>query len=82
MDREELQSWLRQQPFQPFRLCLSDGRSYEVRDPRINLLARSFIKVGIPGSGPAPICDHTEFVRLAQIAGLEPLPPATNSSPS
>jgi hypothetical protein len=73
MDHAELQRLLRQRPFQPFRVVVSDGRTYDVRYPEMNLLARGFIKIGIPEPGPNPLCDHTEFVWLSQIARVEPL---------
>jgi hypothetical protein len=82
MDRSELQRLLRQRPFRPFRLILRDGRAYEVRNPRMNLLAESFVKIGIPDESlPEPVCDHTEYVRLEEIARSEPLsatPPAAS----
>jgi hypothetical protein len=82
MERAELQRLLRQRPFQPFRVVLRDGRAYEVRNPRMNLLAESFIKIGIPhASLPEPVCDHTEYIRLEEIARTEPLsvnPPAAS----
>ena len=77
MEREELHRRLRQRPFQPFRVVLKDGRTFDIQYPEMNLLARSYIKIGIPESGtPDPLCDHTEFVPLSQIARVEP-PPAT-----
>ena len=76
MEREELRRLLKQRPFRPFRVLVSDGRIYDVRYPEMNLLGPSFIKIGIPEPGPNPICDHTEFVRLAQIVRVEPLPDA------
>lgn len=77
MDRAELQRLLRQRPFQPFRVVVSDGRTYEVRNPRMNLLAESFIKIGIPHESlPEPVCDHTEYVRLDEIVRTELLPSA------
>jgi hypothetical protein len=82
MERAELQRLLRQKPFQPFRLVLGDGRAYEIRNPRMNLLAESFIKIGIPHpSLPEPVCDHTEYVRLEEIVRAELLstsPPAAS----
>jgi hypothetical protein len=82
VEREELHRLLRQRPFQPFRLLLRDGRAFEVRYPEMNLLARSYVKIGIPDlEGPRPVCDHTEFVLLSQIAGAEPLPPTASPSP-
>jgi hypothetical protein len=48
----------------------------------MNLLAESFVKIGIADpSLPEPVCDHTEFVRLEDIARSEPLsatPPAAS----
>ncbi len=75
MQRETLREWLKRQPFQPFRVHLADGRTYDVRYPRMNLLAQTFIKIGIPepNSTNPLICDHTEYVRLDEIIRLEPL---------
>jgi hypothetical protein len=69
MIREQLQSLLHQRPF---RVRLTDGRSYEVRYPYMNLLAQTYIKIGIPESeGPHPICDHTEYVPFKEIDRIE-----------
>jgi hypothetical protein len=75
MNRDDLERLLRQKPFQPFRLLLNDGRVYEIRNPRMNLLAHSYVKIGIPDQARPEFCDHTEFVRLDQIARAEPLEP-------
>jgi hypothetical protein len=42
----------------------------------MNLLAQTFITIGIPepNSTDPLICDYTEYVPLAQITHLEPLP--------
>jgi hypothetical protein len=80
MDRAELHRLLKQTPFQPFRVVVSDGRAYDVRYPRMNLLAESFIKIGIPDeTRPTPICDHTEYVHLSHIVRIEPLPAPPSS---
>jgi hypothetical protein len=75
MQRETLREWLKRQPFQPFRVHVSDGRTFDIRLPRTNLLAQSFIKIGIPepDSTDPLSCDYTEYVPLAQITRLEPL---------
>ena len=82
MQRETLREWLKRQPFQPFRVHLTDGRTFDVRYPRMNLLAQTFIKIGIPepNSTDPFICDYTEYVRLDQIERLEPLVSATEAS--
>ena len=82
MQHEELRRRLRQRPFEPFRVVLTDGRTFDVCYPEMNLLANSFIKIGIPEpGGPNPICDHTEFVLLSEIARIEP-PSAATSMPA
>jgi hypothetical protein len=81
VDPDELRRRLRLRPFQPFRIVLKDGESFEVRHPYINLLARTFIKIGIPEPNSAPdtrIADHTVFVLLSQIDRIEPLPAAAS----
>jgi hypothetical protein len=75
MQRETLHEWLKRRPFQPFRDYVADGHVFDIRYPRMNLLAQTFIKIGVPepnGTDPL-ICDHTQYVPLAQITRLEPL---------
>jgi hypothetical protein len=80
MDRDKLQTLLRQQPFQPFCVYLTDGRSFPIRYPRMNLLGPTFIKIGVFDPNETdPICDYTEFVPLGLIDRLELL---ANSPPS
>jgi hypothetical protein len=75
MKREDMLALLKQRPFQPFRVVLTDGRQYDITHPRMNLLAESYIKIGIPAPDLAPpIVDHTEYVRLDEISHTEPLP--------
>ena len=77
MERERFQQLLRQKPFQPFRVILDDGRTFDIRYPEMNLLASWYVKIGVPEPGAAdPICDHTVFVPFSKIARLEPLSPA------
>jgi hypothetical protein len=75
MERATFREWLKRQPFQPFRVHVADGRVYDVRHPRTNLLAQKFVKIGVPepGSTDPLSCDHTEYVPLSEIACLEPL---------
>ncbi len=75
MDHDEMRRLLRQRPFQPFRVIVGDGRTFEIRHPGMNLLAPWYINIGIPAPElTAPICDHTEFVPLSLITAVEPLP--------
>lgn len=80
MDRGELRRLLKQQPFAPFRVYVADGRILDIRHPRMNLLAETFIKIGVgaPDLAP-PLCDHMEYVRLKDILRVETLPPRTGN---
>jgi hypothetical protein len=84
MEHDAFRRLLRQQPFQPFRVYVKDGRVYDVRYPRMNLLNVNYVKIGIPepGSTDPIICDHTEYVRLSEIARVEMLPAPNDKYPS
>jgi hypothetical protein len=75
MEHDEMLRLLRQKPFVPFRVFVRDGRLYDVRHPRMNMLQQTYIKIGIPAPDlTPPICDHTEYVRLEHITRVEMLP--------
>ena len=73
MPQDVLQK-LRRRPFQPFRLFLSDGTSYEIHHPEMAIVGQSAVVIGIPGpkgsEGPAErIVDCSIF----HITRLEPI---------
>ena len=47
MTAESLREILRRNPFEPFRLVMLDGKSYEIRRPEIALLTRTVLLVGV-----------------------------------
>ena len=57
------------------------GATFDIHHPRINLLAQTFIKIGIPEpKNPDPLnWNYTEFVPLTQITKLEPLPSVSSA---
>jgi len=83
MIREQLQTLLRRRPFRPFRIYVADGRTFDVRYPRMNLLADTYINIGVPESEAAfPICDHTEYVPFKLIERIEESAPSPSSAGS
>ena len=76
MRAEEVAQYLHREPFQPFRVRLTDGRSFDIVHPNLGLLGASVLIIGIPApDDPKPIYgDRTEWVRLHLIDGIEPLP--------
>jgi hypothetical protein len=74
MAPEELLTALRERPFQPFRISLTDGRTLDVRHPEMVLPGRRSAVIGLPASGETePLYDHRVTVDLIHIVSLEPI---------
>ncbi len=41
MRPEDMHRFLRRRPFRPFRITLTDGRSYEIHHPELMMVGRS-----------------------------------------
>jgi hypothetical protein len=80
MRPEDLLNFIRKQPFQPFRITLSDGRTYEVRHSELAMVGRSIVVVGLdPTDEPEPVFDRMVTVSLLHIMQIEPIVPAATS---
>ena len=65
---------LRRQPFEPFRLFLSDGAVFEVRHPELAMVGRSTVLVGIPAAqSTEPVFDRFVNCALMHITRTEPI---------
>jgi hypothetical protein len=84
MTPEKLRQHLYHEPFQPFRVRLKDGRSYDIRYPKLNLVGESVFIIGIPeANDPSPrFYDHTVWVPLKLIDGIDALPDSVPSRAS
>jgi hypothetical protein len=69
----DLRDWLRRQPFQPFRIHLTDGSSFNVWRQEGYLLTTRYMVVGMPGETGGTDYDRTSIVDLLHIVRLEPL---------
>jgi hypothetical protein len=70
---EDIRDFLQKKPFQPFRLTLTDGRTYEVRHPELAMVGRSIVAIGVPAAGdPQPVFDRLVTVSLLHIMQIEP----------
>jgi hypothetical protein len=79
MTPETVQKHLLHQPFQPFRICLSDGTTYDVRQPEMVLVMQREVVVALPKSGeqfPRHLvyCDLLHITRIEPINGRETKP--------
>ena len=76
MPPEELRITLRQRPFVPFRLHLTDGRSFDVPHPENLMVSARSAVVGVYQSGHANgqiFADYSETIALIHIVSLTPL---------
>ncbi len=84
MQEKELYDLFHRQPFQPLRIVMKDGRSFEARFPRLAIVAPYNLYLGIPvPSDPdpvLPISDPIERLPLSDIDRVEFLSPAITSS--
>ena len=73
MRPEDIREFLQHKPFQPFRVTLTDGRTYEVRHPELAMVGRSGVAIGVPATGDTrPIYDRLVTVSLLHIMQVEP----------
>ena len=85
MQEKELYDLFHRQPFQPLRVVMKDGRSFEARFPRLAIVRPNCLYLGIPiPSDPdpvIPISDPIERLPLRDIDRVELLGTAINSTP-
>ena len=63
---------LKQQPFEPFRIVMSSGVTYEVRHPEMAALTRTAIYVGIDIADDG-VPAHFKICSLLHVTAIEPL---------
>jgi hypothetical protein len=78
---EQIQSRLREKPFRPLRIIVSEGLRYDVHHPDLVLVGSRDIMVGSPSAKSPTVYDKVTRVALVHIVALEDLPsPATPSN--
>ena len=71
----EIDAYMRQRPFMPFRMHFSDDSHYDVRHPEMLLVSQRSLALtiyGHPGAKLAErivVCDPVHVTRLEQIDG-------------
>ncbi len=77
MTPETVQKHLLNDPFQPFRVCLSDGAAYEVLQPEMVLVLQREVIIALPKAGER-FPRHVVYCDLLHITRIEPI----NGKPS
>ncbi len=70
---EELKDTLREQPFQAFRIVLTDGEKYDIRHPDLLWVGKRTAWVGITARPDEALHDRAIKVDLSHIVRVEPL---------
>lgn len=73
MAPEELRDILRQQPFEPFRLVMTDGAGYEIRHPDLLWIGQRSAMVGLTGDPGRTFYERAVRVDLWHVTRVEPL---------
>jgi hypothetical protein len=76
MSPESLREHLRREPFEPFRVYLSDGSVHEVRHPEMMLVMRREVVIALTKPGEefarrAVFCDPLHITRIEPFNGRE-----------
>ena len=72
----QIRAHLKREPFQPVRICLSDGSSHEVRHPENALVTQYDIAIAIEAeNGDLP--ERMVFCDPMHVTRIEPLPDTT-----
>jgi hypothetical protein len=74
MSPVEILDALRQRPFEPFRLHLSDGSAYDVRNPELCMVGLSTVVIGLTRSAGEELFERTIRLDVHHVTRIEPLP--------
>jgi hypothetical protein len=83
MPPEEIRNSLKNRPFSPFRIRLSDGRTFDVTNPELVMPGRHLVVIGIKDpadSDPRPLIQSSVTVTLLHVVSLEPIPAAAQQA--
>jgi hypothetical protein len=80
MTQKELHEAARRQPFEPFRLVLTTGSTYDIRHPDLIMVGERSAIVGIAKDAAAKAYDRTIKVDLLHVVGIEELPAQPSSN--
>jgi hypothetical protein len=78
MSPEELRDVLRHQPFEPFRLVMTDGAGFEIRHPDLLWVGQRTAMVGLTGQPGQTFYERAVRVDLLHVIRVEPLQAASS----
>ena len=73
MRLEDVQELIRKRPFEPFRICMTDGRSYDIDHPELCMPGRNKVHVAVPDPKAKRLIMRVDQCALVHIVRFEPL---------
>jgi hypothetical protein len=70
MPPNDLLTFTRKRPFEPFRLVVTDGTTYDIHHPEFCMVLQTSVIVGLPGTVPP---DRVEWIDARHIVKVIPL---------
>jgi hypothetical protein len=67
MRAEELAQLIRRKPFQPIRLHLTTGQTYDIRHPEFIIIQRQSAEVGVDPDLKTGVVDRVEYISLLHV---------------
>jgi hypothetical protein len=71
---EDIQARLREKPFRPLRLIVSEGLRYDIHNPDLVLVGVRDLMIGFPGPDNPTAYDRVVRVAFVHVVGMEDLP--------
>ena len=71
---EQLREMMRAKPFKPFRICLSDGSSYDITNHDMAMVGRNTVEVGVhpDAQGFAALFARCSILHITKLEDLQP----------
>jgi hypothetical protein len=77
---DEIQMRLRERPFRPVRLIVSEGLRYDILHPDLVLVGQRDLTIGFPSPSNPRIYDRLIRVAIVHLVGMEDLPTGSESA--
>lgn len=70
---KDVQELIDKRPFEPFRICMTDDRTYDITHPELCLPGRTKVHVAVPDPRAKRLVRRVDQCALVHIVRFEPL---------
>lgn len=80
MDYQTIEDWRRANPYQPFRVVMTDGREFDITHPNLIWPGRSTVLIGIQDpQEPLGVFGHYISAAMIHVVRIEPITTGANN---